>query len=311
VRDAVKLARARIEQNGGDARPAELSRMASQRDDWAKNLLPDDASLSCNDAIKLLEAARRCEIKRVTGALCEAHGGISEGELRRRYNDDRKRFEAEANRPTGEMVGGFPRTQGGPLLAEYDAFIESKADRQTLGVLRNALGLLSVAQVIANSKPAPHAAPMLFEQGAAHAIADTIAGYLASLNLVRGADEKAQRASAYAALRKLFDEGETEGHSFRDRCRYAFYAGFEIWDPNTQEHVDKLFAELREANRSKITPLSELEPEDDPNDPRAWMKPFTSPSRRMEPGLRVTREDGGTEFISADRLQPAPPPENS
>ncbi|MHB8462583.1 MAG: hypothetical protein ACYDA1_08055 [Vulcanimicrobiaceae bacterium] len=251
----------------------------------------------------MVDALKKCEIERVTKTLKKTHG-CSEAELRRRYADERICIIEITQSTSGEDMGGIRVMQGGAVPVEYDDWIISKADQPTLQALNDVAGLLSFGQIIANAPPAPRAAMILYEAEAADSIAAVIAGYLADHNVIYGVKE-AQFDRAYDALRMLFGENDGEGHSFRDRCRFAYWAQFSIYDPRVQERIEAQIAELRESGR-KIVSLSETELADAAEDPLKWTGPFKTPVKHIEIGLRVVNEDGSHKFVSPGRLQSAP-----
>ena len=240
---AIVFARARIAQKGGDSGPSSIDRHgARDRSEWAKRLLKfltgveGSVPWSCNDAIQLSEALQKCEKERVIKALREANGGISEGELRRRYNGWRNDAIAEAEKPTGEVVGGELVVQGGAIPVEYDDWIESQADHKTMTRLQGMQSLLLFGQTISAAEfvEVPTFAA-LYEPDVAPAIAAQIARYLMRENIL----PKTRYQHAFEALLRVFV-------AQRDSCRHAFWSHFRRYDVQAVEGIEREMRALRE-----------------------------------------------------------------
>lgn len=276
ARQTVAFARDRIKKNGGDSGPSAIDRHgANGRCEWAKALLKPRAGWSCKDALDLSRALQQCEIDRVTMALCEANSRISKPELRRRYTDWRDKLIAETERKTGEVVGGVDIEQGGPIASEYDDWIASQADYETMTSLQGLQQGLMFRQLITNAAKSPGKEPyscaMLYESNAVASIASEIARYLADQGVIYGAGMKPYDR-AYDALLKLFGGGDANGiASFRDRCEWEFWTHFRRFD-------------AREVERIRLR-ICVLQKDDGTND--GLRETVT-----MENGARVSRFDG-------------------
>lgn len=240
ARDAIQFARERIKRNRGKYGYETIDKLADRAGSgWAKKLLKQGArKWSLHEALKLGEALERCEIARTTEAFCREHDGISERELRRRYNDRRSGAVAEASKKTGEVVNGIGVTQGGVIPAEYHDWLASQADPDTLRALQGMRHGLLFRQVAAAGTQSgePYVCAILYEPNAANTIASEIARFLADQNVIRGA-RKEQHRRAYDSLVKLF-AGTDEAGSFRDRCRWAFWSQYRRW--NVEETLEGL-----------------------------------------------------------------------
>jgi hypothetical protein len=236
AKHGIGIARDRIRNLGGDSSPSAIDRHgAGDRGEWAKRLLKyltgakGCETWSCNDALQLGEALQRCEIERVTKRLCEAYGGVTEGELRRMYDTRRNAAIAETGKPTREADGGVQTAQGGAIPVEYHNWIASHADDATLSILQEMKRLLLFGQVISATKfeEVPTFA-MLYEPHVVPTIAAQLARYLIRENVV----PKARYKSAFDALEKVFAER-------RDACRQSFWTHFRRYDVKAVEEIER------------------------------------------------------------------------
>jgi len=160
--------------------------------EWSKPLFKKQSrKWSYNEARKLADALEGCEIARATEALCRANG-ISEQELRRRYNDWR-------NNATVSAVSGI--TVQPDAAISYVHWVILNADEDVLKRLHTLRWGLLCRQVWA-TRP----------KSGACACATAIARSLVDQNVISGA-QKYRYDRAYDALVKSF-----AGSEFADRC---------------------------------------------------------------------------------------------
>jgi hypothetical protein len=246
ARQAVEYVRARIKANGGRCGYRAIDKRAGREGSgWAKELLGGEPrKWSFNMAMKLLGAVEECERGRALTALCEKNGA-SEQELRRRYSDWRAAAIASAAKKTGEIVGGVEVTLGGAIPVEFDDFITSQSDRETIQAIDGARHALLFRQVVASgtSSGEPYQCAMLYEPDAAFAIAATIARYLADKGMIYGAASE-RYEKVFPVLLELFGAINDEGQAFRERCRWAFWSHFRRWNPEAVMEIERKMSAL-------------------------------------------------------------------
>jgi hypothetical protein len=249
AREAVEYARERIKANGGRCGYRTIDKRANREGSgWAKELLSGEPrKWSFNAAMKLMGAVEECERARALRALCEKNG-TSEQELRRRYDDWRTTVIASASKKTGEVVAGLQVTRGGVIPVDFDDFITSECDRETIQAVEGAQHALLFRQSVARGTRSgePYQCAMLYEPDAAFAIAATIARYLADKGMIYGAASE-QYEKVFPVLLELFAGSDDEEISFRDRCRWAFWSHFRRWDPEAVVEIEGQMKSLNEA----------------------------------------------------------------
>lgn len=248
ARQAVEYARKRIKANGGRYGYRSIDKHAGREgSEWAKELLSGEPrKWSFNAAMKLMGAVEECERARTLRTLCQKNG-TNEQDLRHRYEDWRTRMIARASEKTGEVVGGIEVMRGGSIPSDFDDFVTSQCDRETIQSIDGARHALLFRQVIASGTRSggPYQCAMLYEPDAAFAIAATIARYLADKGMIYGAASE-QYEKVFPVLLELFGATDEEGLSFRDRCRWAFWSHFRRWDAEAVIEIERQINVLNE-----------------------------------------------------------------
>jgi hypothetical protein len=248
AREAVESARARIKANGGRYGYVSIDQHAGrQGSDWAKDLLSGKPrKWSFNAAMKLLSAVEDCERARALEKLCEANG-TDERTLRHRYEDWRAAAIASASEKTGEVVNGIEATRGGAIPSDFDDFIGSQCDGQTMKIISDARYALITRQVVTSDRTSsqPYQCAMLYEPEAASAIAATIARYLVDKEMIFGTSRDRYKR-VFPVLLELFAATDGEEPSFHTRCRFAFWSHFRRWDPGAVEEIERQMKALNE-----------------------------------------------------------------
>lgn len=248
ARKAVEAARTRIKENGGACGYTSIDKQARrQGSDWAKELLSGTPrKWSFNAAMKLLTAVEDCERARVISTLCEANG-TNARTLRDGYEDWRAAAIASASEKTGEVVKGIELTRGGAIPCDFDDFISSQCDRQTINGISDARYALMTRQVVTGARKSaqPYQCAVLYEPEAASAIAGAIAQYLADKDMIRGGMD-GQYERVFPVLLELLAANDGEEPSFHTRCRFAFWSHFRRWDPGAVEEIERQMKALNE-----------------------------------------------------------------
>lgn len=205
VRQSVLHARDRIKANGGKFGPSTIDKHADRPPsaEWAKGLLkPSSRKWSFNEATELCDALIKCEIARAAELLRKKNGGISERELRHRYEDWCKNARANPfakDDASKLVVSGISAPPD--VTMTYDVWVHVNADCETLNQLHATHFGLICRQVWASGPKHGECACAL-----------RIARSLTDQGAIAGA-RKRQCRRAYDALIKSFAE-----YGFRDRC---------------------------------------------------------------------------------------------
>ncbi len=241
ARQAVEYSRERIKANGGRCGYRSIDKRAGREGSgWAKELLSGEPrKWSFNAAMKLMGAIEECERGRVLRALC-VKNGTSEQELQRRHEDWRAAAIASAAKKTGEVVGGIEVTWGGAIPLEFDDFVTSQCDRETMQTIDGARHALLFRQVVSSgtSSGEPYQCAMLYEPDAAFAIAATISRYLSDKGMIYGAAGE-QYKKVFPVLLELLRTTDDDLQSFRNRCRWTFWSHFRRWDPEAVMEIER------------------------------------------------------------------------
>ncbi len=161
--------------------------------------------------------------------------------VRRVYNNWRNACIAEAERPSGEIIGDLRVMQGGAIPVEFQEWVVSQADYLTLSSLQATRNLLLFGQAISNAHvvEVPTCA-MLYEPQVAPAMVAQLSRYLVR----EGVIPKARYTLAFEALLRLFAGTDDDGVSFRDRCRHAFWSSFRRFDPEAVSDIESRMSAL-------------------------------------------------------------------
>lgn len=151
------------------------------------------------------------------------------------------------------------------ILSAIDACAEAKLLRADGGMngdifrvlqeVRDAALALLIGQRLSRSRlgepPPDYSVAMLYEPDAADYIAATFARYLADRGLISGA-RKTRFDRARIALSELLKRQSSDDHSFRDKCRWAFWASLGSWKPAEIEKIEKRMDALRRGDDTRV-----------------------------------------------------------